>query len=383
MKSDAARPVVVDEGDAGFSCEDQADGEACGENRHCIAGRCLINICGDGVLDGSEQCDDGNQDVDDGCTPSCRLPGGTCGDAKVDGLEECDDGNTDDNDFCSNKCVRQLCRNGVLDLNEECDDGNTDPRDGCNNSCHRVVCGDGKAEEQEECDDGNKREDDACSNLCTTIMCGNNRIDTGEACDGRIVKAASGKPEGEPIAEGLNCAEDCKSVVDDRCQKCQEANCHTWLDTVFGQGDDVVAQCYTTGTMIAFDAVSDAAFVTKCSALMECIRRNRCDLYDAWSESKPTHDVSMDIWGDGDGQNFGTFMGCFCGEVAPGSGTFDLDISRCRTAPAGRCVQQMYDASSCTTGGCVEATATTPGTPAVVAYFLSMCQRDRCFHECR
>ncbi len=62
--------------------------------------------CGDGVRQGTEQCDKGpdNADTpDSACRTFCRLP--TCGDAIVDGDEECDDGNEADGDACSAACL--------------------------------------------------------------------------------------------------------------------------------------------------------------------------------------------------------------------------------------------------------------------------------------
>src|SRR5512139_633484 len=46
-------------------------------------------LCGNAVLDGDEQCDDGNRADNDACLSSCLLP--TCGDEfVVVGTEECD-----------------------------------------------------------------------------------------------------------------------------------------------------------------------------------------------------------------------------------------------------------------------------------------------------
>jgi cysteine-rich repeat protein len=62
--------------------------------------------CGDGVTQApAEQCDDGKNDVpygDAGCTPACRLPP-RCGDGQLDGRfgEECDDGNPATGDGCT------------------------------------------------------------------------------------------------------------------------------------------------------------------------------------------------------------------------------------------------------------------------------------------
>lgn len=64
---------------------------------------CEISVCGDGVLDNGEQCDDGNLDELDGCSSSCS---GTprCGDGVIVEGEECDDGNVDDFDGCTSAC---------------------------------------------------------------------------------------------------------------------------------------------------------------------------------------------------------------------------------------------------------------------------------------
>lgn len=80
---------------------------------------CVRTTCGNALLEGSEQCDDGDNDTGDGCSPFCRKEpscpdgGGACSTACGDGLllpidktngQECDDGNTLDNDGCSADC---------------------------------------------------------------------------------------------------------------------------------------------------------------------------------------------------------------------------------------------------------------------------------------
>jgi cysteine-rich repeat protein len=66
-----------------------------------------LPVCGDGVLDAGEECDDGNTVDADDCQASCSLP--RCGDLIVDaGIgEECDDGNVIEADGCSNFCQFQ------------------------------------------------------------------------------------------------------------------------------------------------------------------------------------------------------------------------------------------------------------------------------------
>jgi cysteine-rich repeat protein len=63
----------------------------------------LPEECGNRVVEGSEQCDDGNLVETDECRNDCRLA--TCGDGQVyTGVEECDDGNTTPGDGCSGAC---------------------------------------------------------------------------------------------------------------------------------------------------------------------------------------------------------------------------------------------------------------------------------------
>ena len=56
-------------------------------------------LCGNGEVEGSEQCDGGPE-----CTPLCTLPT-TCGDGLTEGNEQCDDGNTVNGDSCSSSCL--------------------------------------------------------------------------------------------------------------------------------------------------------------------------------------------------------------------------------------------------------------------------------------
>ena len=64
--------------------------------------------CGNGVVDGGEQCDDGNLSNGDACLNSCLNA--KCGDGVVRvGAEECDDGNLSNEDTCLNSCVNAGC----------------------------------------------------------------------------------------------------------------------------------------------------------------------------------------------------------------------------------------------------------------------------------
>jgi len=58
-----------------------------------------------------------------------------CGNGIVEGSEQCDDGNTRNDDGCSNLCTVSVCGNGVVEPGEQCDDGNTVSGDGCETTC--------------------------------------------------------------------------------------------------------------------------------------------------------------------------------------------------------------------------------------------------------
>ena len=92
---------------------------------------------------------------------------GVCGNGEVEGDEECDDGNIDNKDDCINSCHFARCGDGYANAaKESCDDANTDSTDNCVN-CMLATCGDGAVwSGLETCDDGNKKNDDACSNSC-------------------------------------------------------------------------------------------------------------------------------------------------------------------------------------------------------------------------
>jgi len=72
-------------------------------------------VCGDGVVDSGEECDDGNDVPCDGCSTRCRVEAtAVCGDAIIrpECGEQCDDGNTTSGDGCSATCQMELIAGG-------------------------------------------------------------------------------------------------------------------------------------------------------------------------------------------------------------------------------------------------------------------------------
>lgn len=106
-----------------YACE-QGWGDPSGEidEQGCTCDKSLSSCqltpsCGDGFVEGSELCDDGNQNNNDSCTNQCTP----CGNSKLDPGERCDDGNSDDQDGCSSTCqVEDLWACDEMRLPSEC-----------------------------------------------------------------------------------------------------------------------------------------------------------------------------------------------------------------------------------------------------------------------
>jgi len=216
------------------------------------------STCGNGVLDGTEQCDDGNTVSGDGCSKICQIESNydcpktgalcrnlaVCGNSVLTSDETCDDGNTKGGDGCSADCqtvesgwqcrvpgkpCAPKCGDGVQSGNEACDDGNTKGGDGCStlctielgwkcdgrpSSCSKTTCGDGKKEGAESCDDGNTMPFDGCSEDCQiepdcssgacTSTCGDGIV-LGEDCDDANAADGDGCSKVCKIEPGWTC----------------------------------------------------------------------------------------------------------------------------------------------------------------------------------
>ena len=178
--------------DAVAACLGQPDLTMCLDDGVCADQICVAAGCGNGIVEGDEACDDGNQVSGDGCSRGCDSLE-ACGNGVVDEpVEDCDDQNTDENDNCHSDCRFPRCGDGVVDtrLGEACDAGaansNAAPDALCRESCQPPSCGDGTMDVGlgELCDDGNRVSGDGCRSDCrSTGTCGNGILDGNEACD--------------------------------------------------------------------------------------------------------------------------------------------------------------------------------------------------------
>lgn len=105
-------------------------------------------FCGDGVVNGDEECDDRTESAQ--CNSDCTI--NRCGDGVVNqaAQEECDDGNQDNSDACPDgeggSCKNAICGDGFLrmgrnelgQLYEECEPG-TEGEMECHQDC-KMMC---------------------------------------------------------------------------------------------------------------------------------------------------------------------------------------------------------------------------------------------------
>lgn len=142
-------------------------------------------------------CDDGNTNTIDICTNPyteqsvCSHETSICGNGVVEIYETCDDGG--ESATCDADCSAATCGDYVTNTTagETCDDGGYNGQSGyCNATCTgttAAVCGNGMVESGETCDDGaNNGQPGYCNAMCsgtTASVCGNGVVESGETCD--------------------------------------------------------------------------------------------------------------------------------------------------------------------------------------------------------
>ncbi|HBQ18170.1 MAG TPA: hypothetical protein DEF51_45955, partial [Myxococcales bacterium] len=115
----------------------------------------LMAMCGNGLIEAPEVCDDGGLNGSYGaCASDCSGSGPRCGDGVRNGPEACDDGNAIETDACLSDCSAASCGDGFVQTGvEDCDDGNMIDTDACV-MCSAAICGDGAVRSGvEDCDD--------------------------------------------------------------------------------------------------------------------------------------------------------------------------------------------------------------------------------------
>lgn len=107
--------------------------------------------CGNGVIEGDEQCDDGNTRSGDGCSQFCTVESGWTCTGEPSQCTRTEPAPSDGTSTAPSTpgtaapgsgsaippsvAPRPVCGNGIIEDGEECDDGNTRSGDGCSVDC--------------------------------------------------------------------------------------------------------------------------------------------------------------------------------------------------------------------------------------------------------
>ncbi len=235
-----------------------------------------IQVCGDNVVDGTEECDPGAVGQNTAtCDRNCTLA--VCGDGFTNTAagEECDDGNNVDGDGCQGDCMNPVCGDGITDAGEECDDGNLSNNDACLNDCTNATCGDAFVQiGVEDCDLGSAL--NGLSTTCCTAGCdfvtGGTSCDDNDVCNGTDTCNGVGTCDvGVALNcnDGVGCTDDscdpvlgCMNVADD--DNCDDNDVCNGLETC-----DAVLDCQAGTALNCDDGVGCTD--DSCDTVLGCI----------------------------------------------------------------------------------------------------------------
>ncbi len=198
----------------------------------------VSRTCGDGVVDLTEECDDGNAVEDDGCTSRCTY---SCHVAA-----DCEDGNECTEDLCLTNAVGRACSSGPTRIGETCDDGND-----CTNE--EVCTSDGEcvgspAPTDTLCDDG--------------LFCNG----APDVCDG----SGGCVPMSMPPCPVADCVAGCDEATDACLPAGEDAPCRPAAHQC-----DVPELCDGTSTTCPTDALAPSG--TACDDGNACTDGDHCD----------------------------------------------------------------------------------------------------------
>ena len=276
--------------DDGVACTTDVCDVKTGQCAHALIPNCANAVCGNNVLEGNEQCDDGNVINGDGCDNNCTPP--SCGNGIVTAGEQCDDGNLINGDGCSAVCQIQCVTDAACTDGDPCTTGDVCVGGACrgtplvcndNNPCTNDSCSmNGQcvySNNTAACTDGDPcTTGDACfGGACragTPLVCNDNNPCTSDSCDGKSGACAHTViPNcsfcGNNVLEGNEQCDDGNVINGDGCSAvCSVLPGFTCVGTpsvcttVCGDGIPAGAETCDDGNLIDGDGCSDVCKIS-------------------------------------------------------------------------------------------------------------------------
>ncbi len=318
----------------GFACE----GAECGP------------VCGDGSVVGAEACDDGNLEGGDGCDGDCGREEGwycptetrcenldqwpwqvcrvetihcypVCGDNLILGDEQCDDGNAQYNDGCTGRETNEVCARALRDLEAGVIGAGQVP--GNCFGCQTERCGDGYRQSNETCDDGNEEDGDGCAADCGAFedgwscddsfgrtvcapVCGDGLVLGAETCDDANTSGGDGCDANCMIETGWSCDETrtaCAPVCGDLYVRGDETCDDGGLES--GDGCDAECRteegwsCWTPGVQQFYGCCVEGEDGRTCTPSSPGLCSRSCAGTCEWVTSDPEGSTCQTVCGDG------------------------------------------------------------------------------------
>jgi cysteine-rich repeat protein len=258
-------------------------------------------VCGDGIRQAGEGCDDGGLVAGDGCSSTCTIEAGwtctgspsvctNCGDGIQQAGEGCDDGNLINGDGCDANCTPTGCGNGIVTAGEGCDDGNTIGGDCCSASCQFEISGSTCTSDGNVCTNDVCNGAGVCVHVANTDPCASDgNVCTNDVCSagvcGHVANTAPCASDGNPCTDDVCGGGTCKHV--NNTAPCSDGNACTQADTCSGGScvgaNPVVCtaldQCHVVGTCAPATGIcSNPTKIngSACNDVNACTRTDTC-----------------------------------------------------------------------------------------------------------
>jgi cysteine-rich repeat protein len=266
------------------------------------SGACVASVlCGNGTREGSELCDDGNANNNDGCRSDCTwtcttaTAAANCNDTNACTTDACTGGGTlasrctnttvtngtvcgGTNICVTGSCVARRCGDSIVSSGEQCDDGaNANNNDGCRSDCTWTCTA---ANAATNCDDANACTSNTCTGTNAASRCSNPTVANGTTCGGTnicVTGSCVASRCGDLLVTAPEVCDDGNTAAGDGCENTCQWTCTgaaSCADTNVCNGAETCTAPSTIGSRCA--AGAPAANGTACDDGSAATPRDIC-----------------------------------------------------------------------------------------------------------